>query len=234
MHRCCVYYHEITDSSHQRLHALWHQKKGKQKRYFKCNILQVSELENWEDFIARGALPRKWLFKYCPLWLSGFDDAGFSDCTMSRGNRFMRWDIMLSGIILAGDAWKGRKYKLRWGEKRRDGEQKHLGHERSAATAARPNKASPVFQFVRVVSAPSRWNYLSAVSFNSSPITLTNPFGVSSAVTSSKSIVYKSHLFTFSKGLQRNQHFAKMCSAFLVLAVGGKTKAAAAFITGRK
>lgn len=22
----------------------------------------------------------------------------FSDCTMSRGNRFMRWDIMLSGM----------------------------------------------------------------------------------------------------------------------------------------
>lgn len=41
----------------------------------------------------------------------------FSDCTMSRGNRFMRWDIMLSGIILAGDALKERKYKLRWGEK---------------------------------------------------------------------------------------------------------------------
>lgn len=79
------------------------------------------------------------------------------------------------------------------------GEQKHLGHERSAATAARPNKASPVFQFLRVVSAPSRGNYLSAVSFNSSPITLTNPFGVSSAVTSGKSIVYKAHLFTFPK-----------------------------------
>ncbi len=232
MHQCCVYYHEITDSSHQRLHALWHKnKKGKQKRYFKCNILQVSELEYWEDCIARGTLPHKWLFKCCPFWLSGFDDTGFSDCTMSRGNRFMRWDIMLSGIILAGDAWEERKYKLRG---RRDGEQKHLGHERPAATAARPNKASSVFQFLRVVSAHSRWNYLSAVSFNSSPITLTNPFGVSSAVTCITSIVYKSHLFTFPKGLQRNQHFAKMCSACLVLAVSGKTKAAAAFITGCK